>query len=56
MDHDTTGTAGTVETVKEDIGAAQDEIVHEEVRAEYVFWLDYLESPARSWREVRWAR
>jgi hypothetical protein len=32
------------------------EVVHEEARMNYVFWEDYRESPARTWREVYWVR
>jgi hypothetical protein len=31
-----------------------DKLVHEEVLTDYVFWRDFLWSPARTWNEVRW--
>ena len=36
------------------LGEAQEEVVYEEARCEYVYWQDYLEAPARTWEEVRW--
>ena len=36
------------------LGVAEEEVVNEEARCEYVYWKDYLESPARTWEEVRW--
>ena len=32
------------------------EVVFEEVKADYVFWEDYREGPARKWTEVPWVR
>lgn len=32
------------------------EVTYEEARAEYVFWEDYREGPARQWCEVPWVR
>ena len=32
------------------------EVVYEEVVVSYVFWEDYREGPARTWREVPWVR
>lgn len=32
------------------------EVVYEEVVPSYIFWTDYREGPARSWREVPWVR
>src|SRR5581483_4848226 len=32
------------------------EVVFEETVADYVFWEDYREGPARKWREVPWVR
>ena len=36
------------------LGAPEEEVIHEEARCEYVFWEDYLESPARTWEDLRW--
>lgn len=35
-------------------GEADEEVVYEEVRCEYVNWEDFRLSPARTWNEVRW--
>lgn len=35
-------------------GEADEEVVYEEVRCEYVNWEDFRLSPARTWGEVRW--
>jgi hypothetical protein len=32
------------------------EVVYEECCLQYVYWEDYLEGPARGWREVPWVR
>jgi hypothetical protein len=32
------------------------EVVYEECCVQYVYWEDYLEGPARTWREVPWVR
>lgn len=32
------------------------EVVYEEVKPVYVFWMDYREGPARQWHEVPWVR
>src|SRR6185437_2524689 len=34
----------------------QREVVFEETRVDYVYWEDYREGPARTWREVPWLR
>jgi hypothetical protein len=39
-----------------DRGEPLREVVYEEVVAVYVFWEDYREAPARTWREVPWVR
>lgn len=38
--------------IKEAVTAQQ--IVNEEVETDYVYWEDFLWSPARTWKEVRW--
>lgn len=37
-------------------GEPQREVVYEEAIATYIFWEDYREGPARTWREVPWVR
>ncbi len=39
-----------------DRGKPLREVVYEEVVPSYVFWEDYREGPARTWREVPWVR
>jgi hypothetical protein len=39
-----------------DEGEPLREVVYEEVITSYVFWEDYREGPARTWREVPWVR
>ncbi len=34
--------------------ASYEEIAHEEVYSSYVYWRDFMWSPARTWEEVRW--
>lgn len=39
-----------------DRGAPLREVVYEEAVPSYVFWEDYREGPARTWKEVPWVR
>ena len=36
------------------VGEAEEQVIYEEVRCDYVYWEDFIHSPARTWDKVTW--